>query len=195
MKCPTCQNEINEDFGLIHCSSCGEVLMVGIDGDLQVQAQAEKGSAQETQKEEEGVNENIGEAVEATDGDIEEGAKEAEEDTKEEVEKIGEGDIKEEAKEDLSSWVESSDSPLEKSSAFQFDVFLSLIDNHKKKQALEEILSDKGFLLNTEELMASIQEGQLKIKGISAVKASLLIRRVKHLGFNIEWSSCDSGDL
>jgi hypothetical protein len=38
--CPQCQKPIQDDFGIINCSNCGAILNIGLDGEVELQADA-----------------------------------------------------------------------------------------------------------------------------------------------------------
>lgn len=42
VRCPDCQKEVDVDFGMTTCSSCGAVFMVEIDGSVQESLPAEE---------------------------------------------------------------------------------------------------------------------------------------------------------
>jgi len=61
------------------------------------------------------------------------------------------------------------------------------IDSKELRSALHDILEDRRFLWEAEKMMASIRAGKLKVSNISAVKASILVKRLKHLDLTFSW--------
>jgi hypothetical protein len=68
-----------------------------------------------------------------------------------------------------------------------FDVIVEGIDNNEMRTAVREILDDKRFLWNADSLMSSVKNGHLRISKINSIKASLLVKRLKHLDVRIRW--------
>ena len=70
---------------------------------------------------------------------------------------------------------------------FRFDVYIRGIDNSEILQAVREHLSDEKFMWDVGMLMESIQEGELSLKDLSPVKASIVVNRLKALLLEIHW--------
>lgn len=68
-----------------------------------------------------------------------------------------------------------------------YDVVISNIQMKKTKDAIKDVLADEKFLWDSEQMIHSIKNRTLKIENVSAIKASLLISRIKHLDVEICW--------
>ncbi|HEX4925222.1 MAG TPA: hypothetical protein VFV50_14105 [Bdellovibrionales bacterium] len=68
-----------------------------------------------------------------------------------------------------------------------FDVIVEGIDTNELRAAVREILDDKRFLWNADSLVSTIRNGHLRVPKINSIKASLLVKRLKHLDVRIRW--------
>lgn len=71
--------------------------------------------------------------------------------------------------------------------AFSYSVRIEGIDSAEVRKSLEEALNDSKFNWNPSELMSQIKDGALTIRSVSAVKASILVQRIKYLPVKISW--------
>lgn len=71
--------------------------------------------------------------------------------------------------------------------AFNYTITISGIDSGSIRAQIQEALTDSKFGWNTIQIMAQIKGGVLTIKSVNAVKASILIQRVKYLPVKISW--------
>jgi hypothetical protein len=69
-----------------------------------------------------------------------------------------------------------------------YDVRVSGIDSLELRNALVEALKDPKFRWNAEELEASIKNGVLHVSRVSPVKASVLIKKIRHLDLEVSWT-------
>ena len=69
----------------------------------------------------------------------------------------------------------------------RFNVFISGIDSADVRRELLEALTDEKFLWNAEEMIEGTRNGDLKIEDLTAVKASILIQRLRSLSVEIRW--------
>ena len=67
------------------------------------------------------------------------------------------------------------------------NVLISGIDSKEMRQSIREAIEDSRFGWDAQKLMLRINNGQLKISGLSPVKASILISRIKRLPIEIRW--------
>ncbi|MEQ1877946.1 MAG: hypothetical protein ABL958_14990 [Bdellovibrionia bacterium] len=68
-----------------------------------------------------------------------------------------------------------------------FDVIIEGIDTNELRSAVRDILSDRRFLWNGDSLIAGVKNGALRISKVNSIKASILVRRLKHLDIRIRW--------
>ncbi len=71
--------------------------------------------------------------------------------------------------------------------AFSYTMIISGIDSGGIRLEVQEALLDSKFGWNVTQLMAQIKDGVLTIQSMSAVKASILMQRVKYLPVKISW--------
>jgi hypothetical protein len=71
--------------------------------------------------------------------------------------------------------------------AFSYSVTISGIDSASVYAAVKEALTDSKFGWNTIQIMTQMKDGILTIKSVNAVKASILIQRVKYLPVKVSW--------
>jgi hypothetical protein len=71
--------------------------------------------------------------------------------------------------------------------AFHYSITIAGIDSAVIYQGLREALTDAKFGWNIGEVMTQIKDGVLTIKSVNAVKASILIQRVKYLPVKVSW--------
>jgi hypothetical protein len=68
-----------------------------------------------------------------------------------------------------------------------FRIFISGIDSKEVKQSIREAIEDSRFGWDAAEIIGKIKRGDLRIEQVSAVKASILINRIKRLPVKIRW--------
>jgi hypothetical protein len=73
------------------------------------------------------------------------------------------------------------------SAAFHYTVTISGIDSATVRTALREALADSKFAWDLPALLAQIKDGSLTIRSVSAIKAGILIQRIKFLPVKVSW--------
>ncbi len=81
----------------------------------------------------------------------------------------------------------NSEASLGKDGAYIYDVLIWNIDSKEIREALREALKDKRFAWDAERIMSSINQGAVRIAQVNAVKAAVLINRIKNLPLGISW--------
>lgn len=71
--------------------------------------------------------------------------------------------------------------------AFNYSIMISGIDSSVVYQQVKEALMDSKFGWDVMELMSKIKDGVLTIRSVNAVKASILVQRVKYLPVKVSW--------
>ena len=91
--------------------------------------------------------------------------------------------------EDLSDIADYGNSELSmaKDGKFLYDIVISGIDSVELRDLVEENLTDQRLGVNVRGLMKMIEKGSLEIKRLNAIKASIIINRLKSLALSIEW--------
>lgn len=209
--CPSCGQELDTDFGMFNCPSCSTMLSVDFDGNVSVAGD----ESDEFESSEEFVAENS-ESIERPEENEEWEAEDfsnfdsISENTQEENNLVEETkpiedpseenftnvfDMEEESRsetmeaEGFEDVVAFGNSELSsgKSGSLVYDLYLADVDHAEIKESIRLELSDKKLLLNVDALMNSIQDGKLIIRGLSSVKAALLVNRLQHLDIEIQW--------
>ncbi len=73
------------------------------------------------------------------------------------------------------------------SGSLRYDLVISGIDTSDVRNAFREALVDKKLMWDTDEILRSIHNGEVRIENVSAVKANVLITRLRMLPFKIRW--------
>jgi hypothetical protein len=68
-----------------------------------------------------------------------------------------------------------------------FRILISGIDTREIRESIREVLEDPRFAWDSNEIFSNISKGHLAIDGLSPVKASILITRIKRLPVEIRW--------
>lgn len=68
-----------------------------------------------------------------------------------------------------------------------FRVLISGIDTKEIRESIREVLEDSRFAWDSHAIFAKVSKGNLVINGLSPVKASILITRIKRLPVQIRW--------
>jgi hypothetical protein len=181
--CPKCRAELLQDFGLVTCSSCGNVSILDIMGDIQEtaapaeqmppplhqEAQAEAFPAEESANfENPFMNFDLNSNPEAS-----------------HIETPVEESPPQESM-NLSDYANSEFSQ-GKDGAFVYNVSISDIDSKEIREFLREAINDARFGWDVQSIMDQVKHGELLLKNMSPVKASILINRIKRLPVKIRW--------
>jgi hypothetical protein len=165
MNCPQCGHNIDQDFGVITCPGCGSILMVDIDGNVQLStfAQAPEQKSQSENPEIENIFDQQNQIDEGT------------------------GTVQPKSHpENFSEVIEfaNSDSP---SNPISYNLIIEGIDSAELKEKLKEALLDQKLKLNTELLLNSIKNGKLEIKNLNPIKTSLIVQRLGGEKLKLTW--------
>jgi len=68
-----------------------------------------------------------------------------------------------------------------------YSLTVGSIDSKELREELKEVLSDKRLMLNVEELIAAISDGELTIGGLSSLKTFVLVSQLIGLPVALEW--------
>lgn len=80
----------------------------------------------------------------------------------------------------------NSDS-LSRDGSLRYNLFVTGIDTADVREAFREAMTDRKFVWDTDEILRSIHHGEVKITNVTAVKASILISRLRNLPLKIKW--------
>ena len=211
--CPRCGTQLKEDYGMSQCPGCGAFSFVDMDGNAVIQDVSADPPAENPSDYAEPVEvgggaspsdysdpienvidvpqdvpqedfkpfdpfEQTPEAVEApTNSGFHAGPKLMKPD-----QSFGPADdplnINEFANSEVSA---AKDGPL------LFRVLISGIDTREIRDSIREVLEDPRFAWDSNEIFSKVSKGILAINGLSPVKASILITRIKRLPVQIRW--------
>ena len=192
--CPNCQNPIKEDFGLITCIGCGSMLLVELDGSVGIYEEAQESQTEEEDWEAQNPQE---EALEEW-SDPEPKKESWPEETPEAPNEWSQTEAMEpqvevpppiQTSSDLSEISAYGNSDISGASdgMLRFNICIGGIDNPEISSFIRDVLLDEKLMWEVDELMAKIQEGTLELKGVSPVKASIVVSRLKTLPLEIRW--------
>lgn len=211
-KCPVCQNEVQASFGMIMCPKCQTPLFFDFDGNPQMGDSITDPPSAEPEFVETLEEKFIAEvSPSASDPHGDQPAYEVElnHSFKEEIQELALASLEEspvddelntnEQFEEISNQSESvefrdhefdlniSETIAEGAGQFLYEIEIDGIDGAKLRNELYEELKDPRWGWIAIELMGNIKMGKLVLKGINAVKASLLVNRLKGLPLEIKW--------
>lgn len=75
---------------------------------------------------------------------------------------------------------------------FRYNLFISGIDSASVRQNIIEVLEDRKMTLNMNEILANIQNGELKISDITAIKCAVIVQKLKSLPIDMRWEQYDT---
>ncbi len=195
LHCPQCQSPLEQDFGVISCGRCGAVLMVDIEGNIQLSEGGPSSYAPPAS-----VPEDVSaflppEEVHALEGVSEEGHESAmSEPPSFEPEPEVEAPILNtygvDAAADTTNFKEEiinfGNSDLH-TGPLSYTLTISKIDSGELRGFLRNVLSDPKFNLDVDDLFSSIRAGCLVIENLNPIKTSLLVQRLRPQPFQISW--------
>ncbi len=186
-QCPVCSTELKDDFGLIDCPGCGASLFMEFDG--QVLRRDERGGE---------APPPIGEPPHYDQPEIE-----PEIDDKTYVTGssgteaipfrpapamvMPEPSAVSPVLDDLGTYANSSASG-SRDGAYHYDLLISGIDSSDVRNSVREVLNDALFLWDVDPLIRSINNGELKLAQVTAIKAALIVQRMSELPVKIKWA-------
>jgi hypothetical protein len=203
VRCPDCQKEVDVDFGMTTCSSCGAVFMVEIDGSVQESLPTEE-------------DEPVSEAPDAIVEDEAPPAESAFFDSEEPRSLAQETQLMENASPEYSedfldqlsetpksnvaeSALNDQNDPLDiqrfdqvtaselSDGEYLYDVTIVGIDSADLKKEVILALSDKRFDLPVENLRKQVHQGVLKIPNLNPVRAMLIVLKTQELDVVVDW--------
>ncbi len=213
--CPICGSSISDDFGMQACESCGAFLFVDMNGHIDVdfdqnhQDQAETNSVdiegQELVNNEQGQesvdNEQEEDFSNFEKSQVDDSLNQSEDEIVSQFEESDEKDQLQsnefhsietglDGSSDFSDVSEYANSELStaREGLYLYTLTISDIDSAYLRKEIEEALTDVRFKWDRELLVNKIKDGVLVIENINAVKASVLVNRLKSLSVRVDWS-------
>lgn len=182
-KCPDCQTDLEDDFGIVDCKSCGAVCSVDLDGEVQIQGEVENEVYEELVLEEPPVEESVDELEDEA----------AEENNAEEPE------IVENAFSPMggAAFLKGLEIFTEESSAEElehiyYDLHVSGIESSEMRGGLIETLTDERLEITEDYLKELIDEEALfTLSQISFLRLSVIYKRLLPLGVKMSWNMSD----
>ncbi len=188
-KCPKCQAELLQDSGLVLCPSCGHPSVLNIDGSIQENRPAAPIEELNQEPNNELAIAPIGfehhaDKPAASEFALfqNEAAPQIDVSQNDPFENMQQGsesvNISEYANSEFSQG---------KNGAFVYNVSILDIDSKEIREFLREAINDKRFNWDAQAIISQIKNGELQLRNLSPVKASILINRIKRLPVKIRW--------
>jgi hypothetical protein len=211
-KCPNCQSDIKDDFGLVTCSHCGAQVLISIDGSSEVvpsagqavtnlenvlvsELQADDEVAEKSFSDDPPPIENL--SADVASEDIPISSQPPPPSPLEEFAPTRPTPAPQHAAQerptattpDMTEVADfgNSSASLAREGSLRFNIFISGIDTVDIRQQVQDALTDERFLWDAEALVSKSHNGELKITDISAVKSSLIIQRLRPISIDIRW--------
>ena len=183
--CPRCQNELPQDSGLVLCPNCGHPSILDPHGNLE-----ESGPPP---IEHETLHELPPPVVEQPEAEpapnpLDFGHFQIEDPASEESHNDPFAHMNEPPSQEINiSEYANSEFSQGKNGAYVYNVSISDIDSKEIRGFLREAISDTRFNWDAQAILLQIKNGELLLKNLSPVKASILINRIKRLPVKIRW--------
>jgi hypothetical protein len=71
--------------------------------------------------------------------------------------------------------------------SLRYNIYVSGIDTADVRSQFREAVTDKKMMWDTDLILRSIQNGEVKVAGMSAVKAYILVSRLRNLPVQVRW--------
>ncbi|MGE0526683.1 MAG: hypothetical protein AB7G93_12355 [Bdellovibrionales bacterium] len=71
--------------------------------------------------------------------------------------------------------------------SLRYNVFVSGIDTSDVRDEFREVITDRKFMWDVEQIIRSIRHGEVRLTGVTPAKAYILISRLRHLPVDIRW--------
>lgn len=213
--CPVCNHQVPDDFGLISCDGCGAQLIVHVDGRVEHTSDQEE-IVMDSPSEGEPASDYAPEAefaVEAEEPVPDIGAPDPEErglpqelvepealeEPPQQMFDGSEPDSSSAAEvykpgtppnspdlSDLAGFANSQESG-GREGPLRYNLAITGIDTSDVRNAFREAITDRKFMWDTEQIVRSIRNGEVRISNVSPVKAFILINRLRNLPLHVEW--------
>lgn len=203
-QCPICHAELSANFGVLICGSCQTALFIDFDGIPRVAGQETEGEASAEVLASEPMIPPVAEPP--TEAPIEDYNLEqpnwgqtAQEPPPEEGDSFlaspiatplsAERQPQMTAQDFFSEVVNFANSEVEDiAGLINYDVKIEGIDSLEIRELILEELRDKRFGWQIEDIESAITDGTLDLKGLTPVKAIVLIRRIQRLPIHLTWT-------
>jgi hypothetical protein len=192
--CPVCSNPVADDFGLLECGSCGAQLIIHVDGRVEYSGSPETPPPDSEAQPVEPIQDEVeppefdalppelgGEVVADMFDGTEPPAAEDAAPMYETNKPANSPDLS-----DLADFANSSESG-GREGPLRYNLFFAGIDTSDVREAFREALTDRKFLWDTEQILRSIRQGEVRIMNVSPGKAHMLISRLRNLPVTITW--------
>lgn len=163
-KCQKCESDLNGDFGMVACPTCGEINFLddAPAGDLSRLAQNSS-------------------AAEPQEFNVEPGEFSLDE-TKPSIEALPEPRLEEIA--DFGN-SQASNAP---DGFLHYDLVISQIDSKEIRMEVIAALTDRKLGLTEEDILKRIKNGQILFLDLSPIKASQIVKKLRYIDVKINWT-------
>ncbi len=187
--CPKCSQTIEDAFGIVQCSNCKLMLVADFDGNLKISS-SESVEVSALPDAPFTVEEKAVEATPDVDGaewsfdapEVEPAIASANEEPPE-----GTSAGLSVGLQEINNFANSEESRAREGILF-YQVKIAGIDSADLIASVRSCLEDSKLNINIVELIKSIKTGVLVIPKLNAVKASVIVSRLKEFPFDIQWS-------
>lgn len=69
----------------------------------------------------------------------------------------------------------------------RYNLYIGGIDTSDMRRDFREAITDRKMMWDTDQILRSIHNGEVKLAGISAVKAYILVSRLRNMPLSIRW--------
>lgn len=210
VQCPTCHSQIDEDFGLVTCPSCGAQVLIEIEGDVATAPPALPAEIQPAMEVELSSNmpplpadlpplppeapvlaDDLSQVLvsevtgEMTKPPIEMPKHSLGADNSHMARSQPAAQVSRDLNQ-LSNFGNSSASQ-SREGFLRYNLYISGIDTADVRDQIKEALTDSRFLWDPAHIMQEMQGGEICLKEVTAVKSSILVQRLRALPVEIRW--------
>jgi hypothetical protein len=165
-QCPQCGASIEQDYGVTTCTKCSSVLFVDMDGNVQLNQAGYAAANQEIEI-------------------VEQAPQSAEIYSSESLptEELFPNDPPKDLVEELQDF---GNQPMSET-ALTYTVVVECIDHADLRDQVKKAITDPRFQWDVSEIMSKQINGRIELKKINAVKAAIVVRRLKELPVKVSW--------
>lgn len=159
--CPSCKADIEDDIGVVVCAACGAQVLLELSGEASIANYAEVKNVETHNADAHIVAANNAEPPATPAVDIA-------------------------SMQDVVDYANSTESQ-GREGLLRFNLNIIGIDSAEVRKQIINTLTDSRFLWDVTEIMTTIKDGQLNLRDLTAVKAALLVHRLRSIPVEISW--------
>lgn len=192
-ECPKCGNNIEDAFGIIQCSKCKTMLVADFEGNLKISSDSETETEERSEKSPDALPEAPFQMGSVPQDENNDWNFENEPAVSEAVDPVAPLEsepapaVMSPAIQEINEFANSEASSAREGILY-YHLQISGIDTVELKQLVQDGLADARLALNLASIMKSIKNGVLKISNLNAVKASVIVTRLKEYPLELSWT-------